>query len=242
MESTPQPVQSSPSTPLPAVNHEPNTSGQYHNIDVPAEIRKWNWGAFFLNWIWGLGNSTYISLLMFVPFVNIAMPFVLGAKGSEWAWKHRHWESVAQFKKVQRQWAIAGLLVFVFITAVCTLMVVTLVHSFGNTQKPADTFFSELSSGQTELAYNGTAAAFQSSTSLSDFQAIVTASPILGQVTDESFDEVNITNNLGTLKGTVTGKNGIIFPITVSEIKEGGQWKVAGFHVGTTTADVSNDQ
>jgi len=25
---------------------------------VPAEIDRWNWGAFLLNWVWGIGNNT----------------------------------------------------------------------------------------------------------------------------------------------------------------------------------------
>jgi TPR repeat protein len=88
-----------------------NTSGQGKSAIVPPEIDRWNWGAFLLNWIWGLGNRVYIALLMFVPFVNIVMSFVLGAKGSAWAWKNRRWESVEHFKRVQRLWAIAGVIV-----------------------------------------------------------------------------------------------------------------------------------
>jgi hypothetical protein len=87
-----------------------NTSGHGVASVVPAEIDRWNWGAFLLNWIWGLGNSTYIALLMFVPLVNIVMPFVLGAKGSVWAWRNRRWQSVAHFKHVQRLWAIWGVI------------------------------------------------------------------------------------------------------------------------------------
>jgi hypothetical protein len=40
-----------------------NTSGQGERAHVPAEIDRWNWGAFLLNWIWGIGNDTYIALL-----------------------------------------------------------------------------------------------------------------------------------------------------------------------------------
>jgi hypothetical protein len=82
-----------------------NTSGQGSTAEVPAEIDKWNWGAFLLNWIWGLGNETLIALLMFVPLVNIVMIFVLGAKGSAWAWRNRKWASVEEFQRVQRAWA-----------------------------------------------------------------------------------------------------------------------------------------
>jgi hypothetical protein len=34
---------------------------------IPAEINRWNWGAFLLNWIWGIGNQTYIALLALIP-------------------------------------------------------------------------------------------------------------------------------------------------------------------------------
>lgn len=77
---------------------------------IPPKLDKWSWGAFFMNWIWGLGNSTYIALLMFVPFVNIIMFFVLGAMGSKWAWKNRLWEDEAHFVKTQRNWARVGLI------------------------------------------------------------------------------------------------------------------------------------
>ncbi|QOL25727.1 hypothetical protein LP316_15805 [Thalassotalea sp. LPB0316] len=82
---------------------------------VPEEIKGWNWGAFLLNWLWGIGNSTYIALLMFVPFVNFIMLFVLGAKGNEWAWRNRTWRDVEHFKSTQKKWRNAGLII-VFIT------------------------------------------------------------------------------------------------------------------------------
>jgi len=85
-----------------------NTSGQRERAIVPPEIRRWNWGAFLLNWIWGVVNETYIALLMFVPLVNVVMIFVLGAKGSEWAWRNTRWRDVEHFKRVQRLWAIWG--------------------------------------------------------------------------------------------------------------------------------------
>jgi hypothetical protein len=44
-----------------------NTSGQGERAFVPPEIRRWNWGAFLLNWIWGIGNHTYIELLTMIP-------------------------------------------------------------------------------------------------------------------------------------------------------------------------------
>jgi len=89
-----------------------NTSGQGKGAFVPPEVRRWNWGAFLLHWIWGIGNDTYIALLSLIPLVNIVMLFVLGAKGSEWAWRNKRWRDVAHFRRVQRNWAIAGVAVY----------------------------------------------------------------------------------------------------------------------------------
>ena len=69
---------------------------------IPPEIDRWNWGAFLLNWIWGVGNNTFIALLTLVPIVGFVMLFVLGAKGSRWAWRNGRWDSVEHFKRVQR--------------------------------------------------------------------------------------------------------------------------------------------
>ena len=74
-----------------------------------AFLRRWNWGAFLLNWIWSIGNNTWIGLLMFVPLVGFIMPFVLGAKGNEWAWRNHSWASFEDFKRVQRNWARAAI-------------------------------------------------------------------------------------------------------------------------------------
>ena len=79
------------------------------NGPMPVELHGWNWGAFCLTWIWGIANSSYLAFLCFIPFVNVIMVFVLGAKGNEWAWTHRKFESVAQFKAVQKAWATWGL-------------------------------------------------------------------------------------------------------------------------------------
>jgi hypothetical protein len=110
-----------------------NTSGRGDQAVVPPEIKRWNWGAFLLNWIWGIGNDTFIALLCFVPLVNIVMPFVLGAKGSEWAWRNKRWRDVAHFRRVQRVWAIVGAVAFAagfaMVAGVVALVYVMFGHS-----------------------------------------------------------------------------------------------------------------
>jgi len=86
-----------------------NTSGQGALARVPLEIKKWNWGAFLLNWIWGLGNKVYIMLLCLIPYVGFIMAIVGGVKGSEWAWRYKRWDSIEHFKRVQKKWAMWGI-------------------------------------------------------------------------------------------------------------------------------------
>ena len=97
---------------------------------VPPEVDRWNWGAFLLSWIWGIGNNTFIALLALVPFVNFVMIFVLGAKGSAWAWRNTSWESVEHFKRVQRKWAIAGVIVWLALIGLCAALYFSIAAVF----------------------------------------------------------------------------------------------------------------
>ena len=106
-----------------------NTSGQGFSAAVPLEIGGWNWGAFFLTWIWGIGNNVWLSLLALipVPFAGLVISIILGIKGNEWAWQHKKWDSVEQFQRRQRIWMYWGIAAFiapfVFILGLLLIMV-----------------------------------------------------------------------------------------------------------------------
>ena len=68
-------------------------------------IRDRNWGAFLFPVIWGLANHVYQALWCFIPVIGFFYAFHLGSHGNEFAWKHRYWESIAHFKRVQRRFA-----------------------------------------------------------------------------------------------------------------------------------------
>lgn len=85
-----------------------NSSGYGNYREIPKELKKWNWGAFWLAWIWGIFNRTYIALLALLPIANFIMPFYLGAKGNELVWKNNSWISVEEIRLTQKKWAIAG--------------------------------------------------------------------------------------------------------------------------------------
>ena len=101
-----------------------NTSGHGSLAEIPYEIRGWSWGGFFLTWIWGIFNRVWLSLLCFVPIISWVMPFVLGFKGKDWAWQNKQWDSIEHFKRVQRQWAIWGLVFFIAIWVVLFIAII----------------------------------------------------------------------------------------------------------------------
>ena len=94
-----------------------NWETPYNPNEVPTEIKKWNWGAFFFNWLWGVCNGVYWPLVLiivnFIPYIcgliSLGVCIALGINGSEWAWKGKRWNSLEHFKRVQHNWAMACL-------------------------------------------------------------------------------------------------------------------------------------
>jgi len=103
-----------------------NNSGQGgifdSSIQVPDEIKGWNWGAFLLPGFWPFSNQVLIGLLAWTPYIGWIMSFVLGAKGNEWAWKSRKWDSITAFKSHQRAWTIWGLIISGSFFSLCFLI------------------------------------------------------------------------------------------------------------------------
>ena len=183
-----------------------NTSGQGAMAVVPREIQGWNWGAFLLTWIWGLGNNVLIALLMFVPFVNFVMWFVLGAKGSEWAWRNKRWDSVEQFRRVQRTWTKWGVIVALVSLALATIFAVALFFGVSSLMKNSDPYL----------------------TAVARLDANPAAMAALGEPVHGGFARGSISSNNGdgsaTLEIPVTGSSnsGTLY---VDGTSTGGQWR-----------------
>lgn len=93
---------------------------------LPPGVAGWSWGAFLWNWVWAIGNKTWIGLLCLIPFVGFFMAFVLGFKGREWAWKNKEWRDLAHFNRVQRLWSLWGLIIILGFVGIGILAAVAL--------------------------------------------------------------------------------------------------------------------
>jgi ribosomal protein L7/L12 len=99
-------------------------------MEEPRSLKRWSWGAFLLNVIWGIRYNVDLAFLTLVPIVGLVIPFILGAKGNTWAWQNREWKSVDQFEKAQSNWAMWGLVVWFFIAVVLFIPVTKAIVEF----------------------------------------------------------------------------------------------------------------
>ena len=89
-----------------------------HKNNFPPELDKFNWGAFLLNWIWGVMHKKYITLLIFpasiIPFIGpLVMSIWFGIAGNKWAWESKNWNSVEEFNESQTLWVRLWFVLFI---------------------------------------------------------------------------------------------------------------------------------
>jgi len=102
-----------------------NTSGKGKGAVIPEGVAGWSWGAFLLNFIWSVNNNVWIGLLTIIPYVGLAVMFLLGFKGREWAWQSRHWDSVEEFIRIQKKWSY-----WAVVSSVITLVLAVIIMFF----------------------------------------------------------------------------------------------------------------
>lgn len=107
----------------PAAQHR-STAGT-----LPDGIAGWSWGAFLLNWIWAIGNRTWIGLLALIPYAGLGVAIWLGIKGREMAWASKPWESVEHFNRVQKKWSQWGIGLAIF-WVVIGVLITTLLFDY----------------------------------------------------------------------------------------------------------------
>ena len=116
-------------------------TGEITSKQEKSEINKFNWGAFFGKFVWGLFNKTYIALFIIPLFFTPAWFFfglILGIKGNEWAYKNKKYDSIEQFHKSQKKqatfWSIFTPVLFVALFAALTVI---FSYALANVEKRA---------------------------------------------------------------------------------------------------------
>ena len=84
-------------------------------LSEELELAKWNWGAFLLTWVWGIFNGVLRSFMVLIPFYGIYEWVMLGKNGNRLAWETGRWQTIEEFHKTQRKWAIWGWVVTVLV-------------------------------------------------------------------------------------------------------------------------------
>lgn len=98
----------------------------YDPVNVPPEIRGWNWGAFLMTPIWAVAHKVKGAYISFVPIfiIQLIAAVWMGSKGNEYAWQTRHWQNAEAFQSSQRKWLYAGVVWFLLVVGfVCTVLI-----------------------------------------------------------------------------------------------------------------------
>lgn len=99
----------------------------YDEQTFPANIKSFNWGAFFLGAYWGFWNgatgyaltcwtlsmiSNNKALTIIATPILLALSLYYGIKGNRISWSKKNWSSIENFEKSQERWSIAAWIVF----------------------------------------------------------------------------------------------------------------------------------
>lgn len=106
--------------------------------NLPLEIRHFNWGAFLMNWIWGIMHKKYITLLYFpaciIPIIGpLAISIWFGFAGNKWAWESKEWESTQRFNETQKSW-IRLWFILAILGIIITLKIFIILSIIGSTE------------------------------------------------------------------------------------------------------------
>jgi hypothetical protein len=98
------------------VNIGGNVNNPKYAEEQPNCLNKWNWGAFWFGWLWGVCNGVYWPLITLIPYIGqiaaLIICFILGANGSRYAWDNFNGTATA-FDAKQASWAKAAGICFI---------------------------------------------------------------------------------------------------------------------------------
>lgn len=98
-----------------------------------------------------------------------------------------------------------------------------------------------LSKNDVKAAYSYTSKDFQNAVSMEQFNAFLKQYPSLSHNKSAVFNEREVVNNTGRVKGTLTSTDGAQTPIEVRLIKENGTWKILSIQLSPTGITVNKN-
>lgn len=119
-EETASPAAPTPPPPAPAPAAQ--TAGPVSAQIEDPFLKKWNWGAFLLHWIWAFGHGLPVwgiigLVAMFVPFLGslalLGIAIYLGIKGNELAWQTGRYLSFEVLKETEKKWTKWAVIIFI---------------------------------------------------------------------------------------------------------------------------------
>ncbi len=111
---------------------EGRADSSLNNSRLEKELSKWNWGAFYFGWIWGVFNKVYVSLVQLVVsllsfavtlmgmgiispifgLIGLGISIWLGVKGSRMAWDNGAYRNIEHLRTSRHNWNMAAAIVF----------------------------------------------------------------------------------------------------------------------------------
>ena len=115
-----------------------NDSGEGAVAQLPAELEGLNWGAFFLPLFWCINHNVIWGIF----FQGAFFSFMFLLKGNEMAWQNRRFESIEQFKTIQKKWFLWGLGLELLVIVIWVAAIIALVALLrGELQNPLKDLF-----------------------------------------------------------------------------------------------------
>ena len=133
------------------------------------------------------------------------------------------WEKVRAMKTWKK--VLIGIVLFIVVVVALALFATS------GLDKPVQRHFAALHSGDVIGAYGELSVAARQQTSLDDFKTMLTNTPALMHVTDESFSSRTVNNGQGLLEGSLEIEGGGKLPIEIRLVKENDEWKILAYHV-----------
>ena len=123
----------------------------------------------------------------------------------------------------------AGLGCLLLIAGIGGLLVYRFYFHMRGPTRMLEDHLQAINQGNYELAYTHFTEDLTEEISLQDFREQLEEFSSLLPSRDSSFSDVKVVNNKATVDGTLTGRDGAIFPVQYELMKQQGVWKISNF-------------